>query len=65
LSGFEMTTPITSVDRFPEGTASFFSVFDFPPLEARLTGVASLVVTGVSTTISLAGLSWRNPLNAA
>src|ERR1700716_623314 len=65
LSGFEMTTPITSED-----LASAF--FKRPPRqlevwpEARAgLGVAISVMAGFSAVTSFAGLSWRSPLNDA
>src|SRR5882672_12102725 len=53
LSGLEMTTPITSADLLAD---------DVPDL---INGFATLVITGLSASTSFAGLSCRNPLNAA
>src|ERR1700709_1392041 len=62
LSGFEMTTPITSPDLLPAGLAAVVLLglaADFPT-----EGWADLVMTGFSAFTSLAGLSLRSPSHA-
>ncbi len=64
LSGFEITTPITSADLPVAGFALLVTAAaalpDFPA-----EGFAILPIEGVSASTSSAGLSCRKPLNAA
>src|SRR5918992_603078 len=65
LSGFEITTPMTSpVLLLAAGVARTVALLVLPLLLPGF-GCATPALDGVSASTSSAGLSWRRPLNAA
>src|SRR5437879_9461089 len=63
LSGFEIATPITSAAFFTDDLTTTIEGFEVEGFEFE--SLVVFFIDGFSATTSSAGLSWRNPLNAA